>query len=68
MTETDRGLTINDHQIRDLMIYYASQGRDFEFGSLYLVLYPGTTTDERLRCAYFIRLALGIILDKRNTY
>jgi len=68
MTEINGGLTINDHQIRDLMIYYASQGRDFEFGSLYLVLYPGTTTDERLRCAYFIRLALGIIPDKRDTY
>ena len=68
MTEINGGLTINDHQIRDLMIYYASQGRDFEFGSLYLVLYPRTTTDERLRCAYFIRLALGLVPDNRIIY
>jgi hypothetical protein len=64
--EIDSGLSINDDQIRDLMIYYATKYRDFDFGSLYLNLYPNTTADERNRCAYFIRLALGLNPDDRN--
>jgi hypothetical protein len=61
-------LSIDDNQVRDLMVYYASKYRDFEFGSLYLTLYPVTTEGERLRCAYFIRLALGLNPDNRNIY
>ena len=61
-------LNINDNQVRDLMIFYASKYRDVEFGSLYLTLYPNATADERNRCAYFIRLALGLNPDNRNTY
>jgi hypothetical protein len=61
-------LSIDDNQVRDLMIYYASKYRDVEFGSLYLTLYPNTIADERNRCAYFIRLALGLNPDNRNLY
>jgi hypothetical protein len=64
--DVDHGLSIDDDQIKDLMIYYASQYRDTDFEIFYKTLYPATMTSEALRCAYFIRLALGLNPDNRN--
>lgn len=53
-------LHLSDDQIRDLMIFYASKLKDYEFMKLYKELYEDATNHEIIRCAYFIRLALGI--------
>jgi hypothetical protein len=68
MTNAINLYEITDSQVRDLMVYYASKYRDTDFEVSYKILYPQAVSSECFRCAYFIRLALGLNPDNRNIY
>jgi len=53
-------INITDDELRDLMIYYITKDRQIDFQRLYKDIYKDATFAEMARCAFFVRLALGL--------
>jgi hypothetical protein len=51
---------ISDDELRDLMIYYIIKDRKIDFERLYKEIYKDADSAEMARCAFFVKLALGL--------
>jgi hypothetical protein len=53
-------IDITDDELRDLMIYYITKDRQADFERLYKSIYKDANSAEMARCAFFVRLGLGL--------